>query len=302
MERMTCCCAIFARNTKTAQQQIFLIDSKSRLIFRMAASRSFLLRISSILLCVFICSGCGGIQIQSMITPSETAEPTGTAILPLAAPTEEIVWFPPTETPRPLNTPTRYVTISTFPKIGDLLLQDSFSDEGTWQTFRSDQGNAVMANHELTLAIQNGESSITSYAQLPYQADFYLSLDVKLSLCSYHEDSYGFLFRVGNSDNYYRWQINCLGQTKLERRYKGELLPLNDWAVNGQVRPGAPQKMNIGILAKGSTLKFYINKVFLFETNDTVLAEGGFGLFAHSEGYSPLTVSFSNLELYAPEK
>jgi len=302
MERMTCCCAFFALRAKNAQQQIFSIDSKRRLIFRIAASRSVILRIPFICLCAFICSGCGGIQIHSMITPSETAGPTGTAIVPSAAPTEEIIWFPPTETPRPLNTPTTYVTKSAFPKLGDLILQDSFSDEKSWQTFRSDQGNAVMANHELTLAIQNGKSSIASYAQLPYQADFYLSLDVKLSLCSYHEDSYGFLFRVGNSDNYYRWQINCLGQTKLDRRYKGELLPLNDWAVNGQVRPGAPQKINIGIFAKGSALKFYINKALLFESSDTVLPEGGFGLYAHSEGYSPLTVSFSNLELYALEK
>jgi len=301
LEKIIDGCIVFMRIVKTMQQQFFPIDLKSWLIFRIAATRLHLQHIFLILLCVFLCSGCGGIQIRSMITPSETVLPTGTAFIPPAAPTDEIVWFPPTETPRPLNTPTAFITESTFPELGDLILQDSFSDEETWQTFRSDQGNAVLANQELTLAIQNSQSSITSYAQIPYQTDYYLSMDVKLSLCSYHEDFYGFLFRVGNSDNYYRWQINCLGQTKLERRYKGALLPLNDWAVNGQVRPGAPQKFNIGIFAEGSTLKFYINKRLLFESDDAVLTDGGFGLFAQSKGFSPLTVSFSNLKLYEPE-
>ena len=254
-----------------------------------------------ILFCIsfaLICSGCGGIQIHSIITPSMTVEITNTVSLPLQTATEEIVWFPPTETPLPPSTPTVYATRDMNPNLGDLIWEDDFSDEENWQTFRSEDGNAVIANHELTLAIQNAESTIISYTTIPWQSDYYLSFDVKLSLCSYNEDAYGILFRVEDSDNYDRLLINCLGQTRVERRYKGEMLPLYDWAVNGQIRPGAPQKFNLGIWANGSLLRIFVNDVFLYETTDAILKQGGIGVTAKSKGFSPLTVDFSNFKLY----
>lgn len=260
-----------------------------------------LLLIFFCLLSVLISSGCGGIQIRSIITPSMTVELTNPLSLPLQTATEEIIWFPPTETPRPLSTPTVYATLAMTPNLGDLLWEDDFSNEENWQTFRSENGNAVIANHELTLAIQDTESTIISYTTIPWQSDYYLSIDVKLSLCSYNEDAYGILFRVVDSDNYDRLLINCLGQTRVERRYKGEMLPLYDWAVNGKIRPGAPQKFNLGIWVNGSTLRFFVNDAFLYETTDAILTQGGIGVTAKSKGFSPLTVDFSDFKIYEIE-
>ncbi len=246
-------------------------------------------------------AGCGTIRIQSIITPSATAAPTERIPTMTASATEERVWFPPTVTPLPLSTPTPYPTPGFDLNLGDLLYEDDFSDEAGWQTFRSDSGNAVIANQELTLAIQNKESQLTSYATLPWQSDFYLKMDVKVSLCSDAQDAYGILFRVADSDNYDRLWINCLGQTRIERRYKGEMLPLYDWAVNGKLRPGAPQRYTLALRVKGSRLSVFINDTLLYETSDVILKEGGLGVTARSRGLWPLTVAFSNFELYAVE-
>ncbi len=117
------------------------------------------------------------------------------------------------------------------PDIGEVLLEDVFLNENFWQTFRSDQGNAVISNNELTLAIQFSAGSIASFLDYHPKADYYLSVDVTLPICSDSSDYYGVFFRYGDKDNYDRFLINCQGQTRVEQRYGGKMLPLADWSV-----------------------------------------------------------------------
>lgn len=243
-------------------------------------------------------SGCADIRIQPIVDTATPVTPTATDIPTFTpVPTNTIEWFPPTATPRPMKTPTLYPTPDELPRLGKVLLEDDFSDPENWQTYRSPLGNAVVSNNELTLAIQGSDSIIASYSTLPQMGDYYLSLDVSLSLCSWNGDWYGVAFRVNDSENQYRWSFNCLGQTRVDRVYKGRIYNIVDWDINGAVKPSAPQKFSIGIAAQGESLRFYANDTLIAETEDTIFTTGGYGLLASSEGYSPLTVSFSDFKL-----
>ena len=253
----------------------------------------FLLLTVSLLL-----SGCAEIRIRPIadtptpVTPTATERPTSTPV-----PTNTIVWFPPTATPRPLNTPTPFPTVNQLPNLGEVLLSDDFSSAETWQTYRSAVGNAVISNNELTLAIQNGANTIATYSSLPQFGDYYLTMNVSLSLCSDPRDWYGVAFRVNDSDNTYRWLFNCLGETRVDRVYQGRAYLMSDWDINGSIKPSAPQKFRIGIAAEGPSLRFYANDTLLTEVEDTMYTTGGYGLFASSQGVTPLTVSFSDFKL-----
>ena len=196
-----------------------------------------------------------------------------------------------------MHTPTPVPTIDQLPRLGKTLLSDDFSDEKNWQTYRSPLGNAVVSNHELTLAIQEADSGIASYATLPQMGNYYMSLDVCLSLCSWNKDWYGIAFRVENSENQYRWLFNCLGQSRIERLYRGRIYVMEDWDNNDIIKPAAPQKFSIGIAAEGSELSFYVNDKLLKTVEEPTFTTGGYGFVASSDGYSPLTVSFSNFKL-----
>lgn len=243
-------------------------------------------------------SGCADIRIQPIVDTATPVTPTATDIPTFTpVPTNTIEWFPPTATPRPMKTPTLYPTPDELPRLGNVLLEDDFSDPENWQTYRSPLGNAVVSNNELTLAIQGSDSIIASYSTLPQMGDYYLSLDVSLSLCSWNGDWYGVAFRVNDSENQYRWSFNCLGQTRVDRVYKGRIYNIVEWDINGAVKPSAPQKFSIGIAAQGESLRFYANDMLIAEAEDNLFTTGGYGLLASSDGYSPLTVSFSDFKL-----
>lgn len=252
-----------------------------------------------LMLFCLLAGGCAEIRIQPIsesptpVTPTATEIPTATPV-----PTNTVVWFPPTATPRPLNTPTPYPTPDELPALGSVILEDDFSSENTWQTYRSAVGNAVISNHEITLALQNSANSIATYSSLPQLGDYYLSMNVSLSLCSDPEDWYGIGFRINDSDNMYRWLFNCLGETRVDRLYQGRAYEMDDWDINGAIKPSAPQKFSIGIAVQGSELRFYANNILLKTVEDTLFTTGGYGLFASSKGHSPLTVSFSDFTLY----
>ena len=257
-------------------------------------NRLFLIITFSLL---FILTGCM-IRVQPIEDTPTPVTPTATeTFTPSPVPTNTINWFPATATPRPLNTPTPFPTVNALPQLGRVLLSDDFSDDRNWQTFRSPAGNAVISNNELTLALQNSAASIASYSSLPQMGDYYLSMNVSLSLCTNANDWYGVNFRIQDSDNTYRWLFNCLGQTRVDRVYHGRVYLIEDWDINGAIKPAAPQKFSIGIAAEGSSLRFYANNTLLTETEDTIFTTGGYGLLASSVGYSPLTVSFSDFKL-----
>lgn len=249
-------------------------------------------------LIVCMISGCSPLKIERLDDATATEAKIQTST-PAPTLTPSVVWFPPTATPLPLFTPTAVPTEDRLNDLGGELLTDAFSSKMGWQTMRRTDGNITLSDTGmLTFSLPGSDATLTTFAsKMAFYQDYYLSVDVTLSFCTYNEDAYGLLFRVIDSDNYARLWINCMGQTRIERRIGGKLTPLNDWTANGKIRPGAPQKFTLGLRADGSTIELYLNGAYQLEIEDPAPESGSVGFAARTSGMTPLTVSFSNLSL-----
>jgi hypothetical protein len=220
----------------------------------------------------------------------ETVPPTATF-----TPTPTIVWFPPSATPTSLPTQLVIPTAERRPAVGEVLLQDPFEQTGEhWDTYQSNAGSAILGKDELTLVINQPKTLLLSLRDEPILNDFYLEMTTEASLCR-SSDSYGLILRAAGANNQYRFALNCSGQLRLERVINGKMIPISDWVYSGQVPPGSPLIVRIGIWAARDELRFFINDFYQFGVRDPVFRNGQVGVFARSGGNTAVSVSFSNL-------
>lgn len=238
-------------------------------------------------------SACGLLPTATPLPPTATLTPSST-------PTATTVWFPPTSTSTPFVATPMLATPDLRPALAELLLEDDFSDLSAWATQRSDFGSVAYGNNELTIAIPIQENHYTLNSQRTgfIIDDFYLEMTLSPTLCS-GENSYGILFRALSNTEYYRLQISCAGQLRLERVRGSEVSVLQDWISTGSVPPNAPVSLRVGIWAARREMRFFINDAYQFNAFDSGFYEGRVGVFARSAGKSPLTVNFSGLKVYA---
>lgn len=230
-----------------------------------------------------------------------TVTPTGTPtpVPPTLPPTATINWFPITATATvlPTSTPLTTPTPALLPEPGALILSDDFSPSTAWSTTRSEAGSIAFGNNELTLAVTQRRSRLYTLRATPRMDDFYLEITSTASLCR-TGDTYGLLLRAESAQDFYRLLIGCDGRVRFERVIRGAASPLQDWQPSGQVPPGAPLSLRLGVWAEGSTLRVFINNEMQFEVNDKIWTSGQLGLFAASAAEAPLSVSFSDLQIY----
>jgi hypothetical protein len=107
------------------------------------------------------------------------------------------------------------------------------------------------------------------------------------------------LLRASTAQDFYRLLLNCRGQLRLDRVKEARSLVLQDWLPSGQVPPGAMLPVRLGVWAMGSELRIFVNGIFQFAARDPLWPSGRVGLYARASGDTPLTVSFSNLQVQA---
>ena len=236
-----------------------------------------------------------GLTACSPSAPEILSTPTNTSTPP--PPTATIIWFPATETPTSVPTEIKIPTPEQRPGIGDLLLSDDFTQKTHWQTSRTESGNVVFGKGDLTLAVAAEKRGLQSLFYQPIPAEAYLEMTANPSLCR-GRDTYGLLLRAESDASYYRFVLACTGEIRVERYRSGELAVLQDWTVSGQVPPGAPLFLQLGVWMKGDEMRFFINDIYQFTVNDPVFKSGQLGVFARTTDQPPLTVGFSNLKIY----
>jgi hypothetical protein len=214
-----------------------------------------------------------------------------------APPTATIVWFPVTDTPTPLPTKEKIPTLEQRPGIGELVLSENFNVETRWQTSRTETGNMAFGKNVLTLAVASSKRGLQSFFSQTIPADSYLEIIANPSLCR-NRDTYGLLLRAQSDNSYYRYVVACTGELRLERYRNGEMAVLQDWMPSGQVPPGAPISIRLGVWMKDKELRFFINDSYQFTVIDPVYPSGQLGVFARTADQPPLTVSFSDLKVY----
>ena len=248
----------------------------------------------------------GGILLFSLSITACTVEqpevvlPTATVTETQAPPTATIDWFPATETPSPQPTQAKSPTPEQRPGIGNLLISDDFSLESRWQTSRTESGSMAFGKNVLTLAVAAPKRGLQSFYSQTIPGNSYVEMQASPSLCR-NRDTYGLLLRAQSDNSYYRYVVACTGEIRLERYRKGEMAVLQNWTASGQVPPGAPISIRLGVWMKDDQLRFFINDMYQFSIVDPVFTSGQLGVFARTADQPPLTVSFSDLQVYALE-
>jgi hypothetical protein len=244
-----------------------------------------------IITCGLLLSACSGIGLEAV-----TATPQPATATPLQTPT--IVWFPATATLTPQPLFTQPPTPEMLTGLGSLIASDDFSDPEEWDTAVSDQGSASVSRDRLTLAVQPGIYLVSLQRQMVL-GNFYAEITARPSLCR-GEDEYGFLVRA-SAVTYYRFALTCNGQAHAERISQKERHDLHEPVFSGDVPPGAPGEVRIGVWAAGPELRLFLNGRYQFSITDLNLSSGTVGVFARAVGETPVTVTFSDLEVRAVE-
>ena len=234
--------------------------------------------------------------LMTACLPLDSTPPTSTPIpTQTPPPTQTIVWFPPSATPTLQTFPTYTATPEMNPGIGALTLSDDFSNATAWDIAVSNQGSAAISRNRLTLAVQPG-IYLASLRRDITLGNFYAEITAHTSLCR-GEDNYGIIVRaVGNS--FYRFVLSCNGFVHVERIKSGTRLIIYEPVPSGDAPLGAPGEVRSGIWAVGREMRLFLNGRFQFRVTDKSFPSGAFGVFARSEGDTPVTVTFSDLTVY----
>ena len=182
--------------------------------------------------------------------------------------------------------------------LGELIASDDFNDPEEWDTAVSDEGSASISRDRLTLVAQPGVY-MTSLQRQMVLGNFYAEVTARPSLCR-GGDEYGFMVRA-SAVTYYRFSLTCDGQAHAERISLNERHDLQEPVFSGDVPPGAPGEVRIGVWASGAELRLFLNGRFQFSFTDLNLSSGTVGVFARAAGDTPVTVAFSNLRVRSVE-
>lgn len=225
-------------------------------------------------------------------------EPTE-APTPAPSPTPTTVWFPPTPEPSPFPTPRLEPTLDMRPGIGELLLEEDFSDSAPWTTGNGGDAVAVVSNHTVHLTLKVRRNYLFSTRTSPVFTNFYAEITAAPSLCR-GEDEYGLLLRAQDGDHY-RFALSCDGRAKVDRYLNGSLSRQAGWVSNRIIPDLAPSSARLGVWARGSQMHFFVNDMYFFSITDTQLFEGTLGVFVHTAADGDVSVSFSDLKVWGVE-
>jgi hypothetical protein len=245
---------------------------------------------------VLLLLGCTPVVVEpTALPPTETATVTAT-------PTATIDWFPATITPTLFPTPERTPTPDNKPEVGELLVADDFSEDEDWSLREIEDGKITISNNHITLALNRPDGLIFAVRPEPVFDDVYAEVSADLNFCQ-GVDEYGLMVRVtGNRLNHYRLSLSCEGQARALRVTNDRGTLIEDWVEYPFIPSGFPAQSRLAVWMKGTTLRFFVNDLLVFEINDPVIRDGAFGVFVFGSGDGPISVNFSDLEIYALEE
>jgi hypothetical protein len=156
----------------------------------------------------------------------------------------------------------------------------------------------IIKDNRLTLAVEPNVY-ITTLRRDVTLTDFYAEITARIGLCR-GADSYGLIIRAaGNS--FYRFVLTCNGFMQVERIKDSVRLLVLEPIISGDVPLGPPGEVKIGIWAVGGEMRLFLNDRFQFSLIEKTLSSGAFGVFVQSKSDTPMTIIFSDLNMYEVE-
>ncbi len=218
----------------------------------------------------------------------------------------------PTATRLPTPTATSTPAATSNPFSGTLAFSDPLQDNrnGWCQGFDSAEVNFTNGVFHLNNAGAFGPSYIPCVARSTNFSNF--AYQVEMTMIKGGDvagDGGGILFRVMNTfvagyADYYRFRIGPDGSYDLNiKPYSGSERPLKS-GFSSAIKTGLNQMNLIGVVARGSTLDFYINGQFVVSVEDSTYTHGAIGLFTFDGGHPrnaadpPVQVEFRNIQVW----
>ena len=243
------------------------------------------------LIIVVVLSACAPAELP----PTSTSSPTAILI-----PTATIDWFPATASPTAMPTQTASPTPNMHPDLGVLILADNFSSPSPWPDTATNNTRVGVENNRLNLYSNISGALLLAPRNAPVIGDFFMEVTASTSLCD-GNDEYGLMLRITSTGDHYRFALSCDGRAKIERVLNGAVSMPLEWQAFPVVPAMAPSIVRLSIWASNSEMRFFVNDVLLFTANDTVLYSGRVGAFIRTRSNGPVSVSFSDLMIYALE-
>jgi hypothetical protein len=182
--------------------------------------------------------------------------------------------------------------------MGTLLYRDDFSEPSIWTRYETVNSNVTISNNHITLALNQSEGLIYGFRTEPQMTDFYAELDASPNFCE-DEDEYGLMVRLnGTRLDHYRFVITCDGRASVTRVVNNRGNVIVDWQSHPLIPTTFPRSSRLGVWVNGSDLRFFINDFLLISVTDAIITEGTLGVFVRASGSSPISVNFSDLEVY----
>jgi hypothetical protein len=233
-------------------------------------------------------AGCGLVfqPITPTVSPTPSLIPSPTVGFPTLLPT-------PTLTPLPSLTPTPDIRAG----LGRILYQDDFSGNVGWLVGQNDFGGTSLLDGQLVLSLRVPGGFRYALSPAGSLSDFFLEVTLRTELCG-ARDEFGVVARFTPEGNHYRFSLTCDGGARISRVLDGSVRGLVPITQTNLVIAGAPAENRIGVWARGSDLRFYINGTEAFSLRNAAFRSGTFGLMIRSISSSQLTVSFDDLVVY----
>lgn len=184
-----------------------------------------------------------------------------------------------------------------------VIFQEQFSETtaATWNLEGDDVGQAAISEGRLLLSMSAPNTVQYATLEEPTFSDFVLDVDV-VQLSGSPASSYGVLIRMGEPEQFYRFEITGNGEFAVERHDgEGKWERFTDgWSPSPHIEQGLDVTNHLTIIAAGGTFSFYANDQLLSQILDRSYPAGKIALDAGTFAQTDLQVAFDNLIVREP--
>ena len=188
--------------------------------------------------------------------------------------------------------------------LGDeVIYEDSFvaGEMGDWLIEGDGVGKTAVIDEQLVIELNQPNVMQFSTLSAPAFTDFVAEVDVR-QLQGDLQSSFGILFRMQSSGQFYRFEITGNGQFMLERRNEDDTWTrfVDDWTDSAAINQGIGATNRLKVEAVERNISVYVNDILLAQASDNSYTNGTIGLDAGTFTLPGLQVAFDNFQVQEP--
>jgi hypothetical protein len=167
---------------------------------------------------------------------------------------------------------------------------EKFEQLGGWNVVDDADrwGRYENGQYLLTIKKENQLNWVLNFLQ---SSNFMYQATVSAPDCQ-GDDHFGLMFRV-QSTRFYAFGVSCRGEYRLLRYVDGAFKPIVDWILSPAIEPNGGVN-ELAVRAVFGEMTLYVNNMQIATVSDSVIGDGGFGLYAATRSSSTLTAIFDN--------